>query len=156
MSESQATPAELTRRVQAVCQANNFVQPIIHQPSYSMLNRWVEPDLLPATTETGMGVIAFCPLAQGLLTDKYLKGIPEDSRAKQKDGFLKEDAVTDELVEKLKKLNANRPKPRPVPRPNVPLLGAPRPRRHQRPRRSQPPLPNHRKRKSRRKNPLLS
>lgn len=97
---------EQTRRVQAICAANGFVVPVIHQPSYSMLNRWIEPDLLPATGDIGMGVIAFCPLAQGLLTNKYLNGVPEDSRAKQEAGALKENAVTPELVEKLKKLNA--------------------------------------------------
>lgn len=96
---------EQTRRVKAVCAANGFVQPIIHQPSYSMLNRGVEKDLLPAIDETGMGVIAFCPLSQGLLTNKYLNGIPDDSRAKQEAGALSENAVTPELVEKLKKLN---------------------------------------------------
>ncbi len=97
---------EQTRQVRKICQANGFVQPVIHQPSYSMLGRWVESDLLPATEETGMGVIAFCPLAQGLLTSKYLNGIPEDSRAKQESGALSENSVTPEVVEKLKKLNA--------------------------------------------------
>ena len=97
---------EQTRRVKSICQANGLVQPIIHQPSYSLLNRRVETDLLPATTETGMGIIAFCPLDQGLLTNKYLNGIPEDSRAKQEKSFLQESAVTPKLVEKLKKLNA--------------------------------------------------
>lgn len=97
---------EQTRRAKAICQANGFVMPIIHQPSYSMLNRWVESDLLPATEDAGMGVIAFCPLSQGLLTNKYLNGIPADSRAKQPDSALQESAVTPELVEKLKKLNA--------------------------------------------------
>lgn len=96
---------EQTRRAEAVCKANGFVTPIIHQPSYSMLNRRVETDLLPATEDTGMGVIAFCPLSQGLLTNKYLNGIPDDSRAKQEKGFLQESAVTPELVGKLKKLN---------------------------------------------------
>jgi len=56
---------------------------LIHQPSYSMLNRWIEEDLLDALGETGVGCIAFSPLAQGMLTDKYLKGIPEGSRAAQ-------------------------------------------------------------------------
>jgi len=97
---------EQTRRVEAICAANGFYKPIIHQPSYSLLNRWVESDLLPATADTGMGVIAFCPLSQGLLTNKYLNGIPEDSRAKQEGSFLQEEAVTPELVEKLRKLNA--------------------------------------------------
>jgi L-glyceraldehyde 3-phosphate reductase len=97
---------EQTRRVEAICKAYGYVLPVIHQPSYSMLNRRVETDLLPATGEVGMGVIAFCPLSQGLLTNKYLNGIPEDSRAKQEAGALRENAVTPELVEKLKKLNA--------------------------------------------------
>ena len=57
----------------------------IHQPSYNLLNRWVEKDLLDATQQVGAGVIAFTPLAQGLLTDKYLNGIPQDARAKQAD-----------------------------------------------------------------------
>lgn len=96
---------EQTRRVKSICQANGFVLPIIHQPSYSMLNRRVETDLLPATDETGMGVIAFCPLSQGLLTNKYLNGVPDDSRAKQEAGALSENAVTPELVAKLQKLN---------------------------------------------------
>lgn len=70
---------------------------LIHQPSYSMLNRWIEDDsLLETTQDEGLGVIAFSPLAQGLLTDKYLGGVPEDSRAGKstpsfKDGFLSED-----------------------------------------------------------------
>jgi L-glyceraldehyde 3-phosphate reductase len=97
---------EQTRRVKAVCEANGFVTPIIHQPSYSLINRGVEEDLLTATEDTGMGVIAFCPLAQGLLTNKYLDGIPDDSRAHQEGSFLSEGAVTPELVEKLKKLNS--------------------------------------------------
>ena len=97
---------EQTRQVKEICKANGFVLPIIHQPSYSMLNRWVESDLLPATTEAGMGVIAFCPLSQGLLSNKYLNGIPQDSRVRQEKGFLRETAVTPEVVSKLKKLNA--------------------------------------------------
>ena len=55
---------------------------LIHQPSYSMLNRWVEKELLGTLKELGVGCIAFSPLAQGLLTDKYLNGVPERSRAK--------------------------------------------------------------------------
>ena len=96
---------EQTRQAVAICKANGFVVPIIHQPSYSLLNRRIEADLLPATEEAGMGVIAFCPLDQGLLTDKYLNGVPNDSRAKQESGALSENRVTPELVEKLKKLN---------------------------------------------------
>ncbi|HEX8339325.1 MAG TPA: aldo/keto reductase [Tepidisphaeraceae bacterium] len=101
-SYSGAQTADMVR----VCEANNFFTPIIHQPSYSMLNRWVEKDLLPITAKFGVGTIAFCPLAQGLLTDKYLKGVPDDSRAKQPGGFLKEKSVTPEVQAKLGRLNA--------------------------------------------------
>ncbi len=62
---------------------------LIHQPSYSMFNRWIESGLLALLTQEGMGCIAFSPLAQGLLTDKYLGGIPEGSRASKPHGFLK-------------------------------------------------------------------
>lgn len=78
---------------------------LIHQPNYSMLNRWIEDDLWEHTHRLGVGMIAFCPLAQGLLTDKYLKGIPEDSRAAKSHGFLREEQVTAEVVEKVSKLN---------------------------------------------------
>jgi L-glyceraldehyde 3-phosphate reductase len=78
---------------------------IIHQPSYSMLNRWIESDLLPHTRQLGLGVIAFCPLAQGLLTDKYLAGIPANSRAASPDGFLRPQHVTAEAVAKAKQLS---------------------------------------------------
>jgi len=77
---------------------------IIHQPSYSMLNRWVEPDLLPVTRREGLGVIAFCPLAQGLLTNRYLDGIPADSRAASATGFLKAAQVKPEIVAKVQQL----------------------------------------------------
>lgn len=66
------------------------VRCLIHQPSYSMLNRWIEPDLLPTLADLGMGCIAFSPLAQGLLTDKYLGGIPEDARANRAESFQSE------------------------------------------------------------------
>jgi L-glyceraldehyde 3-phosphate reductase len=62
---------------------------LIHQPSYSMLNRWVEDELLGTLEELGVGCIAFSPLAQGLLTDKYLKGVPDNSRAKLEGSFAK-------------------------------------------------------------------
>ena len=95
-----------TADVVRTCEANGFVKPIIHQPSYSMLNRWIEKDLLPITDRFGIGTIAFCPLAQGLLTSKYLKAIPDDSRAKSAAGFLKESHVTPQVVAKVNKLNA--------------------------------------------------
>ena len=67
---------------------------LIHQPSYSMFNRWVEDGLLDALKDEGMGCIAFSPLAQGLLTDKYLDGIPEGSRASKAHGFLRPADIT--------------------------------------------------------------
>jgi L-glyceraldehyde 3-phosphate reductase len=79
---------------------------LIHQPSYSMLNRWVEKDLLGMLAEEGIGCIAFSPLAQGLLTNKYLAGIPEDSRAAKPHGFLKREQVSDETLAKVRKLDA--------------------------------------------------
>jgi L-glyceraldehyde 3-phosphate reductase len=77
---------------------------LIHQPSYSMLNRWIEPDLLDALGELGVGCIVFSPLAQGMLTDKYLNGIPEGSRA-TKDTSLSPDLLTDEALARIKALN---------------------------------------------------
>jgi L-glyceraldehyde 3-phosphate reductase len=78
---------------------------LIHQPSYSLLNRWIEPDLLDALEELGVGCIAFSPLAQGLLTDKYLEGIPADSRA-SRDGSFSPDLLTDETIGRVRALNA--------------------------------------------------
>jgi L-glyceraldehyde 3-phosphate reductase len=78
---------------------------LIHQPSYSMFNRWIEDELLDVLEEEGVGSIAFSPLAQGLLTDKYLKGIPQDSRAAKAHGFLKEKDITEEKLDKIRKLN---------------------------------------------------
>jgi L-glyceraldehyde 3-phosphate reductase len=77
---------------------------LIHQPSYSMFNRWIEDGLLDVLAETGIGCIVFSPLAQGLLTDKYLEGIPKDSRAAKPHGFLKQEQVTEEKVVKARKL----------------------------------------------------
>ncbi|MBC2603566.1 L-glyceraldehyde 3-phosphate reductase [Puniceicoccus vermicola] len=83
---------------------------IIHQPSYSILNRWVEDGLLDALEEEGIGGIAFCPLAQGMLTDRYLEGVPEDSRAANPNGFLKSGAVKEniETIRKLAKIAERR------------------------------------------------
>ena len=78
---------------------------LIHQPVYSMFNRWIEDSLLDVLEEEGIGCIAFCPLAQGLLTNKYLGGIPEGSRAASQYGALSKDSITPELVAKIKKLN---------------------------------------------------
>jgi L-glyceraldehyde 3-phosphate reductase len=78
---------------------------LIHQPSYSMFNRWVEDGLLETLAAEGMGCIPFSPLAQGLLTNKYLGGIPEDSRAAKPHGFLKPDRITDERLSQVRQLN---------------------------------------------------
>jgi L-glyceraldehyde 3-phosphate reductase len=77
---------------------------LIHQPSYNMFNRWIEDGLLAALREEGIGSIVFSPLAQGLLTDRYLAGIPEDSRA-AKGGFLKPSQITEEKLSRVRKLN---------------------------------------------------
>src|SRR5690349_22106545 len=76
---------------------------LIHQPSYSMLNRWIEEDLLDAVGELGVGVIAFSPLAQGVLTDRYLDGIPEDSRAAQGKS-LNPDSLTEDTLKHVRAL----------------------------------------------------
>lgn len=78
---------------------------LIHQPKYSMLERWVEGGLLDILQESGVGCIPFSPLAQGLLTDKYLKEIPHDSRAAKEHGFLKKSQLTPQTLEKIGKLN---------------------------------------------------
>ncbi len=78
---------------------------LIHQPSYSILNRWVESELLETLGAAGIGCIAFCPLAQGLLSDRYLNGIPTDSRAAKPHGFLKREHVTPEKVHTIRQLN---------------------------------------------------
>lgn len=77
----------------------------IHQPKYSMFVRWVEAGLLDVLEEHGVGCIPFSPLAQGLLTNRYLKGIPEDSRAAKSHGHLKTNEVTEEKVNKIRQLN---------------------------------------------------
>ncbi len=78
---------------------------LIHQPSYSMFNRWIEDGLLDVLEEEGIGCIVFSPLAQGLLTNKYLGGIPEDSRAAKPHGFLRPKHITDEKLAKVRRLN---------------------------------------------------
>lgn len=88
---------ERTREIAALLAAAG-VPLLIHQPSYSMLNRWIEQELLSAVDDLGVGVIAFSPLAQGMLTDRYLNGVPENSRAAQgkslDPSWLTDDALT--------------------------------------------------------------
>jgi L-glyceraldehyde 3-phosphate reductase len=78
---------------------------LIHQPVYNMLNRKLESDLIPALQEEKIGCIPFSPLAQGLLTNRYLNGIPQDSRIGRGSVFLKEDRITPELLSKITRLN---------------------------------------------------
>ena len=94
---------ELTRQAAEILKSEG-VPLLIHQPSYSMLNRWVEKGLLSTLDELGVGCIGFSPLAQGLLTNKYLKGVPESSRAKLEGSFLK-GFLSEENVKRVRALN---------------------------------------------------
>ena len=96
-------PAELTKKAAAILKQLG-TPCLIHQPKYSMFERWAEGGLLDVVEEEGIGVIAFSPLAQGLLTDRYLNGIPEDSRAAKSWGFLKKEQVGPAIA-KVKQLN---------------------------------------------------
>jgi len=78
---------------------------LIHQPRYSMFDRWVENGLLDVLEKEGVGCIVFSPLAQGMLTDKYLKGIPADSRAAKDSGYLQINEITEERLHQISKLN---------------------------------------------------
>lgn len=78
---------------------------LIHQARYSMFDRWVEPELLDLLDKEGVGLIAFSPLEQGVLTDKYIYGIPETSRAAKSTGHLQQSWITPEIIEKVRKLN---------------------------------------------------
>jgi L-glyceraldehyde 3-phosphate reductase len=95
--------ADQTRQAAKIL--NSFGTPcLIHQPRYSMFDRWIEGGLLTVLREEGIGCIVFSPLAQGLLTDKYLKGIPADSRASKPHGFLKREQITDDKLAKVRRL----------------------------------------------------
>jgi L-glyceraldehyde 3-phosphate reductase len=94
---------EKTREAHAIL-ASLGTPLLIHQPSYSLLNRWIEPDLLDTLGELGVGCIGFSPLAQGMLTDKYLDGIPEGSRATQ-GSSLSPDLLTDDALAQIRALN---------------------------------------------------
>jgi L-glyceraldehyde 3-phosphate reductase len=95
--------AERTQEAVAIARQARIPM-VIHQPSYSMLNRWIEPEVLEVCAEEGLGIIAFSPLGQGMLTDRYLNGIPSDSRA-AKDGFLKRDFINDDNMARIRGLN---------------------------------------------------
>jgi L-glyceraldehyde 3-phosphate reductase len=88
---------DLTRQAHAILRAEG-VPLLIHQPSYSMLNRWIERQLLDVLDELGVGCIAFSPLAQGLLSTKYLNGVPEDSRASREGSFSQKMLTADNLA----------------------------------------------------------
>jgi len=95
--------AEKTREASAILRSLG-TRLLIHQPSYSMLNRWIEPELLDTLEQEGIGCIVFSPLAQGMLTDKYLDGIPEGSRA-SRESSLSPELLTDETIAKIRALN---------------------------------------------------
>ena len=95
--------ADLTRRAYEILKAEG-VPLLIHQPSYSLVNRWVEESLLDTLQELGVGCIAFSPLGQGLLTDKYLNGVPEDARATRAGSFSR-DFLTEENLAHVRSLN---------------------------------------------------
>jgi L-glyceraldehyde 3-phosphate reductase len=95
---------EMTERAVAILREMG-ISCLIHQPKYSLFERWVENGLLDVLEKNGVGCIAFSPLAQGLLTDKYLKGIPEGSRASKMHGFLRPKDITDEKMKKIMRLN---------------------------------------------------
>ena len=96
-------PAEMAAKAYAYLEERD-VHCILYQGRYNMLTRQPEADVIPQAHENGTGFVAFSPLAQGLLTNRYLQGIPEDSRM-SKNAFLRPEMLTDELVEKLRKLN---------------------------------------------------
>jgi len=97
-------PAELTAKAEKILRSMG-THCLIHQPKYSMFERWIEGGLTKELCEEGIGCIVFSPLAQGLLTDKYLNGIPEGSRAAKPTGFLKPEQVTSDKIAIVKKLN---------------------------------------------------
>lgn len=97
-------PAEQTRKAAQILR--DLGTPcLIHQPKFSMFERWIENGLTDVLAQEGIGCIPFCPLAQGLLTDRYLNGIPSDARAAKSHGFLKTSQITPATLEKVKKLN---------------------------------------------------
>ncbi len=96
-AEQTRLAAEILRKLGTPC--------LIHQPRYNMYSRWIEDGLLKVLREEGIGCIAFSPLAQGLLTDRYLKGIPADSRATKPHGFLKRDQITETELARVRRLD---------------------------------------------------
>ena len=96
---------EQTNAAVEICNEKGWNRILIHQPNYSMLNRWIEKTLIGACEKSGMGIIAFCPLYQGLLTDKYLKKVPENSRASVSPQFLRPEETNSEVLQTIEQLN---------------------------------------------------
>ncbi len=97
-------PAEQTRHAAKILKSLG-TPCLIHQPNYSLFDRWIEGGLLAVLKEEGIGCIVFSPLEQGVLTDRYLKGIPSDSRAGKPDTYLSKEDVTEAKLNKVRKLN---------------------------------------------------
>jgi L-glyceraldehyde 3-phosphate reductase len=97
-------PAALTARAATILRELG-TPCLIHQPRYSLLDRWVEPELLATLAQEGIGGIVFSPLAKGLLTDRYFKGVPADSRAGHDPRFLRPEHITDAVLAKTRQLN---------------------------------------------------
>lgn len=96
-------PEEAARAVDIL--KSMSVHCLVHQPSYSMFNRWIEDELEDVLEQRGVGIAAYAPLYQGMLTDRYLKEIPDDSRAGRNSAFLKRNDLTPEILNKIKRLN---------------------------------------------------
>ena len=97
--------SEQTRDAVEICKQNGWANILIHQPNYSMFNRWIEDRLLATCKATGVGMITFCPLYQGLLTNKYLGEVPSGSRADHSPEFLRPAELTDEVLDVVRRLN---------------------------------------------------
>lgn len=98
--------AEQTRDAITICQQNGWARILIHQPNYSLFNRWIENRLVAACQESGVGMIAFCPLYQGLLTNKYLIETPAGSRADRCPGLLRPAELSNDVLDVVRGLNA--------------------------------------------------
>ena len=101
---SSYTPEQTRQAIKIL--SSQGIRLLIHQPSYSMLNRWIEDGLQEVLADNGVGSIAFSPLAQGLLTDRYLSGIPMDSRAAKTTGALQAERIDEPTLEKIRKLQS--------------------------------------------------
>ena len=97
--------SEQTIQASNMCKENGWAPIIIHQPNYSMFNRWIEKSLLESVGNLGIGVIAFCPLYQGLLTNKYLNEIPASSRAANTSGLIRESELSEPVLNCIQSLN---------------------------------------------------